>query len=137
MRRLCAGLLDSLALPPRARILDAGCGTGGNAELFARYGRVWGLDVSPLATRWSRARLPGRIVEGSVEALPFAAESFDLVASLEVLYHARVEDEVRALREARRVLSPGGTVLLRLPAFPGLLRRHDRRVHTRRRYRRP
>jgi len=66
--------------------------------------------------------------------MPFADASFDLVTSFDVLYHRAVPDERAALSEARRVLRPGGRLLLRLPAYQFLLRRHDREVHTRRRY---
>ncbi len=135
MRRLAQVYLDSSRFAAGARILDAGCGTGGNAELLGRYGRVFGIDDSFLALRSSRTSFPGRTIAASVEALPMAAETFDLVASLEVLYHSRVGDETLALREAARVLRRGGRLLLRLPAYPSLLRAHDRRVHTRRRYR--
>jgi SAM-dependent methyltransferase len=135
MRKLSAACLDSAGPRPAARVLDAGCGTGGNAECLARYGRVWGIDISPLAIRLAAARFPGRTIQGSVEELPFAPESFDVVTSFEVLYHQRVGDEVRALSESARVLRPGGKLLIRLPAFPWLVRHHDRRVHTRRRYR--
>lgn len=135
MRKLSAACLDSFGLRRPAEILDAGCGTGGNAEFLSRYGRVWGLDVSRLAIRRSAVWLPGRTIQAAVEELPFAPGSFDMVTSFEVLYHQRVGDEGRALMEAARVLRPGGKLLLRLPAFSWLLRRHDRHVHTRRRYR--
>jgi SAM-dependent methyltransferase len=69
-----------------------------------------------------------------VLALPFADDSFDLVTSFDVLYHRAVPDEAPALAEARRVLRPGGRLLIRLPAYEWLRSRHDRHVHTRRRY---
>ena len=135
MRKLSEAYLASAQLPAAADVLDAGCGTGGNAELLGRFGRAFGIDDSFLAVRHGRSRFPGRTIVGSVEALPFAPETFDFIASLEVLYHVRVGDETLALAEAARVLRKGGKLLLRLPAFPSLMRLHDRRVHTRRRYR--
>jgi SAM-dependent methyltransferase len=66
--------------------------------------------------------------------LPFAASSFDLVTSFDVLYHRAVIDEQTALRETWRVLKPGGYLLLRLPAYRWLSATHDRRVHGRHRY---
>ena len=79
-------------------------------------------------------RLGGRLVRGSVMSLPFADDSIDLVTSFDVLYHRGVNDEVAALREVRRVLKPGGRLLIRLPAYEFLRSKHDRAVHTRRRY---
>lgn len=77
-----------------------------------------------------------RVARASVEALPFATGSFDLVVSLDVLYHAGVRDDVGALREFARVLRPGGCLVLNLPAFESLRSSHDRAIHTARRYRR-
>lgn len=135
MRAISAALLNPyLANRSQLRMLDAGCGTGGDALFLQRYGTVIGLDRAPEATTLAAERLPGQLVQGSVLELPFAAASFDLVTSYDVLYHAAVPDEAPALAEARRVLRPNGLVLLRLPAYEWLRSRHDRQVHTRRRY---
>lgn len=135
MRAVSAALLDS-AYPGRRdlRILDAGCGTGGDALFLRRYGQVLGLDFAAEALRLGGERHPGRLTRGSVMALPYADASFDLVTSFDVLYHRGVPDEGAALAEARRVLRPGGRLLIRLPAYEWLRSRHDRQVHTRRRY---
>lgn len=135
MRAVNAALLDPLyAGRGDLRILDAGCGTGGDALYLGRYGHVVGLDLAPEAAALVGERLPGRFARGSVLALPFADASFDLLTSFDVLYHQGVPDELVALAEARRVLRPGGRLLIRLPAYEWLRSRHDRQVHTRRRY---
>lgn len=135
MRALAVAWLDQ-AYGSRGdlTILDAGCGTGGNADFLRRYGAVVGLDLAPLALRLAQRRVPGRLQRGSVLALPYRDESFDLVTSFDVLYHRAVIDETAALRESWRVLKPGGRVLLRLPAYQWLSSRHDRSVHGRQRY---
>jgi len=135
MRAISAALLDA-AYPGRRdlRILDAGCGTGGDALFLRRYGAVFGLDFAAEALRLGAERLPGVLARGSVMELPFADGSFDLVTSFDVLYHRGVPDEGAALAEVRRVLRPGGRLLVRLPAYEWLRSRHDRQVHTRRRY---
>ena len=138
MRAISAALLDPLYQGRRdLRILDAGCGTGGDALFLRRYGTVIGLDYAAEAAALVGTRLPGCFVRGSVMTLPFAAQSFDLVTSYDVLYHAGVTDESLALAEVRRVLQPDGRLLIRLPAYEWLRSRHDRRVHTRRRYTAP
>ncbi len=135
MRAISAALLDpQYARWPGLRILDAGCGAGGDGLFLGRYGQVIGVDVSPEATAWAAQRMPGRVGRASVLALPFADDSFDLVTSYDVLYHQGVPDEATALAEVRRVLRPGARFLLRLPAYNWLRSRHDRQVHTRRRY---
>jgi SAM-dependent methyltransferase len=135
MRAVSAALLDGAYTGRRdLRILDAGCGTGSDALFLQRYGTVVGLDYAYEAVRFGNELLPGRMLRGSVLELPYAAASFDLVTSFDVLYHRGVPDEAPALAEVRRVLRPGGRVLLRLPAYEWLRSRHDRQVHTRRRY---
>ena len=117
------------------RVLDAGCGTGGNLLHLGSYGRGVGVDLSADATAYSRRRgLP--VARASVAALPFAPQTFDLVTSFDVLYHAWVGDDRVAVGELARVLRPGGLLLLRLPALELLRGAHDEAVQTRHRYQR-
>ena len=136
MQAIAAAWLDRWVWPslgPRPRLLDAGCGPGGALRWLSAHAAPTGLDLHPLALRYAvRAGRP--LVEGSVSCLPFAPASFDLVTSFDVLYHAAVPDDVAALREAARVLRPGGWLLLRVPAYNWLRGAHDRQVHTRTRY---
>ena len=139
MRRISAALLDRYATPgdrgpTRLEILDAGCGSGGMSRFLERYGRVTGLDLAPEAIDLARDRGVPRLARGSVSALPFRTASFDLVTSFDVLYHLAVEDDRTAFAELRRVLRPGGIVLVRLPAYNWIRGDHDRAVHTRHRY---
>lgn len=135
MRAINAAMLDRVFGGRRdLRILDAGCGTGGDALFLRRYGTVVGLDLATEALTLARGRIPGRLARGSVLQLPFADHSFDLVTSFDVLYHRAVIDERQALAEVRRVLRRDGRLLIRLPAYEWLRSRHDRQVHTRHRY---
>jgi SAM-dependent methyltransferase len=135
MRAITASMLDSVYAGQRdLQILDAGCGSGGNLRFLRRYGSVIGIDLATEALALGRESLQNDMARASVLAIPFANASFDLVTSFDVLYHRAVPDERAALSEARRVLRPGGRLLLRLPAYQFLLRRHYREVHTRRRY---
>jgi len=136
MRAISFALLDAtLAAEParRARILDAGCGTGANLLHLARHGRACGVDISPDALRRSRER-GASVARASLLALPFGDASFDLVTAFDVLYHRWVEDDARAVRELARVLRPGGLLLVREPALGALRGAHDEAVHTRHRY---
>jgi SAM-dependent methyltransferase len=118
------------------RILDAGCGTGGMTQRLAAQGSVTGLDWSPLALDLARRRGSLAWTRGSVERLPFRTGTFDLVVSLDVLYHRGVGSDLLALQELRRCLRPGGSLIVNLPAFESLRSSHDAAVHTARRYRR-
>lgn len=136
-----------------AQILDAGCGTGGLIVRLAPRHPTWrwtGIDAEPLACNFAAQRTRGdranvgstataltvqaepEIKLGSVTELPFADRTFDAVVSADVLYH--VEDDARALAEFRRVLRPGGVVIVNVPAYQWLWSYHDEAVHSRRRY---
>lgn len=138
MRVITETLLDRWQ-PRNARrsILDAGCGTGSALTGYlSRRGIVTGIDLSPIAVRFSRKRGAQRLTRASILDLPFASSAFDLVVSFDVLYEESVSDDSLAVREFARVLQPGGILLMRLPAYNWLRGGHDRVIHTARRYRR-
>ncbi|MBD3337123.1 MAG: methyltransferase domain-containing protein, partial [Candidatus Eisenbacteria bacterium] len=135
LRRIVLNLVRP-HLPPRRplEVLDAGCGTGGFLPEAARLGRVRGLDVSPAALELARRRAAAELVAGGVEQLPFAEDAFDLILSMDVLYHRAVADDRAGLSEMTRCLRPGGILVLNLPAYDWLRSRHDAAIHTARRY---
>jgi len=130
-------VLRSLLPPvgPGARVLDAGCGPGGNRMILPAGASPVALDPSPLAIRLSRRYAYGSRLRGDLTRLPFPGGSFDLVLALDVLEH--LDDEEAGLREVARVLRPGGRAAIAVPAFRALWGLQDRLAHHRRRYRRP
>lgn len=134
MAGIAATALRRLSLPSSARILDAGCGTGGGLHWLAEFGCPHGVDLHPTALRLASGNGAARIACGDVRALPFVDASFDLLTSFEVLCQLPPPSDAMALREFARVLRPGGWLLLRLPAHEWLRSAHDRFVHTRHRY---
>jgi SAM-dependent methyltransferase len=131
-RTVLERVIASLALPPDARILDAGCGSGRNMIELARHGSVTGVELSRTSVEVARSRGSGEVIEGSVIELPFERDSFELAVSLDVIEH--LEDDLGALRELRRVVVPGGLLLLTVPAYPWLWSGHDEINHHHRRY---
>ena len=127
-------LMPWLSGPERARILDAGCGTGGALAELGGYGEAFGTDSSPEALPLARRRGLDRLAYGSVEALPFRDGAFDLVTLFDVLYHRGVGDVARALAEAARVTRPGGLLYVNDSAFAFLRSRHDAAMHGARRF---
>lgn len=120
-----------------AQILDAGCGTGGLIRRLEQRHPAWqwtGIDLEPVACAFAAGRCSAEIVQGSLLALPFADASFDAVVCADVLYH--LDDDHAAIREIFRVLRPGGTVVINVPAHRWLWSYHDVTVHGRRRYER-
>lgn len=113
-----------------ARVLDAGCGTGRFAAALAGDGfRVVAADL----------HLPEQLPAGpeflraAVDALPLDDGSVDVVLARDVLEHV---DDAAALRELRRVLRPGGVLLVAAPAWPSLWGPRDTAAGHLRRYRR-
>lgn len=123
-------------LPPAARLLDAGCGTGGFLAR-ARGGLAvpgsLGVEYNPEAARRAAEKSALPVVAASVNALPLADGSFQAMTSLDVLCHSGAEPAA-LLAEVLRVLEPGGLLVLNLPALPWLKSAHDQRVFTVRRY---
>ncbi len=131
-RRVLEVALRNLALAPGTRVLDAGCGSGRNMVELRRLGTVTGIELSAPSVQAARARGVGEVIEGSALEMPFAQDSFDLAVSLDVIEH--LEDDVAALRELRRVVAPGGRLLVTVPAYQWLWSRHDVINHHHRRY---
>jgi SAM-dependent methyltransferase len=116
----------------RDRILDVGCGGGGMLADLARLGSVTGVEPSLQSRRRALARRVGTIVNARLGTLPFEQGSFDIALALDVIEH--IEDDDRALRDLRRVVSPGGALLVTVPAYPRLWSHHDELNHHFRRY---
>lgn len=136
LRGVMSTLLD-LGKPQRksARILDAGCGTGGTLQSLKKRGfrNLEGFDLSPLALQFCRQRGLDNVRPGSITDIPFGDSLFDLVISCDVVTDAGTENELQALMELYRVLKPGGRLFLSLPAHSFLRSKHDRAVAVARR----
>jgi len=119
----------------RPRILDVGCGTGANLLMLSQYGDAEGVDISEDALAFCRERGLANVKLGAAEKLPYEDGTFDLVTALDVVEH--MDDDLAGLREMRRVLRPGGRVLLFVPTFMFLWGVQDDVSNHRRRYRLP
>ncbi len=137
MEAIASALLERFLPHHRLSLLDAGCGTGAAMNGFLKkYGQVTGCDLSALALRYCQQRGLSRLARATVMHLPFPQDCFDAVTSFDVVYENSVEDPLAALKEYARVLRPGGLLLLRVPSYDWLRGRHDRAVHTARRFNR-
>lgn len=114
-------------------VLDAGCGTGANLQILDQYGKVIGIDLHLSACCHAAAKTPGQMLQGSLEKLPLCNECCSVATLLDVLEH--VEGQQDVLGELFRVLSPGGTLMVTVPAFRHLWSGHDIAHQHRRRYR--
>lgn len=110
-------------------VLEIGVGMGADHLEWARSGprRLVGVDLTPRAVTWTKQRLEAYglasdLREADAEHLPFPDGSFDIVYSWGVLHHS--PDTAQALREAHRVLRPGGTLramIYHRPSIVGLM----------------
>ena len=103
------------------RVLDVGCGTGSLAILAKRHvgatGEVVGIDASPAMVARARSKTAKAGIDvsfknGVAEALPFPDAQFDAVLSTMMLHHLPRKARQECAREIRRVLRPGGRVLV-------------------------
>lgn len=120
----------------RGLVVDVGCGSGGTLDELRELGfrRVIGTDADPRALCHAAARASGasHVVGALAERLPLRSCAADVLTSLDVVEH--LDDDVRALREYRRVLRPGGELVLTVPAYAWAWSSHDVALGHRRRY---
>ncbi len=132
-------LIAAAGVQPGQRVLDVGCGTGYFARLLAQAvgpeGHVVGIDPSSAMISYARRQAgPASNCQfqiGAAEALEFPAANFDVVVSSLVMHHLPEDLRVTALLEMRRVLRPGGSMLVAEAQEPrqGLGWRLIARVH--------
>lgn len=118
-RREVAAILELLGLPGDARVLDVPCGWGRHTELLRDVVSCFGADLSMDLLRRAGANAtdagaPVRYAAADLRELPFRDGSFDAVLNVFTSLGLFIDDaeDVRALQEARRVLRPGGKLLL-------------------------
>lgn len=123
---------ELLRIPPGAAVLDVGCGTGAILQSLAATYNVYGTDTSALAAEFSKKRGLKNVFQCTLENFPLRDHRFRLITMLDVIEH--IEDEHEVLRQASGMLSPGGVILITVPAYQWLWSRHDDLNHHKRRY---
>jgi SAM-dependent methyltransferase len=132
-RRIVDHFLADLGLSPEASILEIGCGTGGNFEVLSKYGELSAVDIDATALRYASERTLADVRQGALpDEMPFGDDRFDLVVLLDVLEH--VDEDQAALHRVRKLMRPGGCLMLTVPAFPFLWSAHDEVHEHKRRY---
>lgn len=124
-RPLAEATLREVAVPDGSRVIDIACGTGVVSRLLAekvgKSGSVVGVDLNPNMIEVAKRSVPSTVElhEGDVTALPFPDGSFDMAFCQQGLQF--FPEKVAALKEVRRVLKPGGTLILTVwSAVPAL-----------------
>ncbi len=125
-------LLDQFIARRDADILDIGCGAGNMIHHLSRYGRVQGIEVDARPVAMAQARGYDVQQGDATRGTQFPAASFDLVTILDVIEHVDADEAI--LREAHRVLRPGGILAITTPAFQSLWSHNDELNGHKRRY---
>lgn len=116
------------------KVLDIGSGTGETLSFLKKLypkASFTGIDVLPEAIVYTKKRGHKAYV-GDATKLPFKKNSFDLILILDVIEH--IKSDLAVLREAKRVLSPGGIIIVTAPAMPFIWSAHDKNQGHFRRY---
>lgn len=132
-RKILEAEIARLPLAPAARILEVGCGPGGNLAMLSRFGAVQAVEPDE-ASRAYAAEASGLRVDAGLlpDGLPAFEAPFDLVAAFDVVEH--VDDDAAAVAALARLVAPGGFLVTTVPAGAWMWSPHDEKHHHKRRY---
>jgi len=134
-RVILTRMIETLGLPPDCKILEVGCGTGGNLEMLSRFGAVSALELDDTAREIAENKTSNRfdIRAGHCpDEIPFENQKFDLICMFDVLEH--IDQDTESLIALKNILSKNGRILLTVPAYQWLYGVHDEFLHHKRRY---
>lgn len=133
-REISESFLNQIELPDEAKILEIGCGMGGNFERLSKRGKLYATDFGKDAVEYCKSL---DITEDVVQAEfpsnpPFADKKFDLIVLMDVLEH--IDNDVGTIDVIKDMLKPGGVLFITVPALMSLWSKHDEVCHHKRRY---
>ena len=133
-REIIATILKPYARPEKAlRILEVGCGSGGNLAMLKNLGQLDAIEYDREAMEFARARSGVDVVQGALpDDLPVPDAAYDLIVLTDVLEH--IGPDRSSIAALSRKLAPGGRLLVTVPAMPWLWSAHDVVHHHHRRY---
>ena len=133
-RQVLADLIRRMANPPpKARILEIGCGTGHNLEMLGQFGKVDALELDDEARAIAEKRLGRKVMRAPLPELADVRDrSYDLIGALDVIEH--IDDDRAALEAIAAKLKRGGKFVMTVPAHQWMWSAHDVVNHHKRRY---
>jgi SAM-dependent methyltransferase len=134
-RAITASILEPFFTNERLKILEVGCGTGGNLEMLGALGEVSAFEIDPTALQIANLKTNWKfkIKHGACpHQIPFESMKFDLICMFDVLEH--ISDDLDSLISLRKLLMPNGKIVITVPAYQWLYGPHDIFLHHKRRY---
>lgn len=132
-REILAAEIARLPLPKPARILEVGCGPGGNLAMLQRFGEVKAIEPDAESRAYAAEHSGVEIKPGLLpQSIPEFGARFDLVAAFDVIEH--VDDDAGAVAALGRLIQPGGFMIATVPAYRWMWSDHDAAHHHKRRY---
>jgi SAM-dependent methyltransferase len=134
-RSIIRDLISRMHLPKAAKILEVGCGPGGNLNMLNDFGFIKAFEMSKDAIAMARKQTNNcfDIKVGSCpNDIPFEGEKFDLICMFDVLEH--IDEDGETLIVLKKLLKDNGKLLITVPAYQWLYGGHDKLLHHKRRY---
>lgn len=125
-------LLKKYPTKEKLKILDLGCGTGFNFEAISTFGECYGLDISKSALKQAKKLGYKQLICGNALNTKLKENSFDVVLCMDIIEH--LEEDLKLMKEVKRILKPEGICLFTVPAYKFLWSKDDELAQHVRRY---
>jgi SAM-dependent methyltransferase len=115
------------------KLLEAGCGTGGNLRMLSGFGKIEAFELDDEARNIAKSKISVNVMPGILPAgIPFSPGQFHVVGAFDVLEH--VDQDVESMKMLGQQLTDDGRLFITVPAMPWLWSKHDETHHHFRRY---